>query len=42
LIYVVALAVAFVSAPAALAIVGLVAVYYVVERTPAVGQPTRQ
>jgi uncharacterized membrane protein len=42
LIYILALAVALVSAPAALVIVGLVAVYYVVERTPAVGQPTRQ
>jgi uncharacterized membrane protein len=34
LAYLVAIAVAFVSAPAALAIIGLVAVYYVVERTP--------
>jgi len=32
--YVVAIAVAFVSAPAALAIVGLAAVYYIFERTP--------
>jgi len=34
LAYLVAIGVAFVSAPAALAIVGLVAVYYVFERTP--------
>jgi uncharacterized membrane protein len=34
LAYLVAIAVAFISAPAALAIIGLVAVYYVVERTP--------
>jgi uncharacterized membrane protein len=40
LLYVVAIALAFVSAPAALAIIGLVAVYYVFERTPAVGRPT--
>jgi len=32
--YLVAIAVAFVSAPAALAIVGLAAVYYIFERTP--------
>ena len=37
LVYVVAIATAFVSAPAALAIIGLVAVYYVFERTPAGG-----
>jgi len=42
LVYVVALGVALVSAPGALAIVGLVAAYYIVERTPAMGQPTRQ
>ncbi len=41
-VYVVALAVGFVSAPAALAIVGLVAVYYMVDRAPIAGQPTRQ
>ena len=35
LIYVIAIAVAVLSAPAALAIVGLVAVYYIFERTPA-------
>jgi uncharacterized membrane protein len=35
LVYVVAIAVAFVSAPAALAIIGLMAVYYIFERTPA-------
>ena len=34
--YLVAIAVAFVSAPASLAIVGLVAVYYIFERTPQV------
>jgi len=37
LVYVVAIAVAFVSAPAALAIIGLMAVYYIFERTPAAG-----
>jgi uncharacterized membrane protein len=42
LIYIVAVVVALVSAPVALVIVGLVAVYYIVERTPTVGQPTRQ
>jgi hypothetical protein len=31
--------VAFISAPAALLIVGLVAVYYIFERTPAAGSP---
>lgn len=36
LAYVVAIGVAFVSAPAALAIIGLVAVYYIFERTPTV------
>jgi uncharacterized membrane protein len=35
LVYVVAIAVAFISAPAALAIIGAVAVYYIFERTPA-------
>jgi uncharacterized membrane protein len=35
LVYVVAIAVAFVSAPAALAIIGLMDVYYIFERTPA-------
>jgi uncharacterized membrane protein len=39
LVYVVAIAVAFVSAPAALAIIGLVAVYYIAERTPAAERP---
>jgi uncharacterized membrane protein len=34
-LYLVAIAVAFVSAPAALIIVGLIAVYYIFERTPA-------
>jgi len=34
--YLVAIAVAFVSAPAALAIVGLAAIYYIFERTPQV------
>jgi uncharacterized membrane protein len=33
--YIVAIAVAFISAPAALAVVGLVAAYYIFERTPA-------
>ncbi len=34
LVYLLAIGVAFISAPAALAIIGLVAVYYVFERTP--------
>jgi uncharacterized membrane protein len=34
-IYLLAIAVAFVSAPAALAIIGVVAVYYIFQRTPA-------
>lgn len=34
LVYLVAIAVAFVSAPAALAIIGVVAVYYIFQRTP--------
>jgi uncharacterized membrane protein len=38
-LYLVALAVAFVSAPAALVIVGLIAVYYIFERTPAAQRP---
>jgi uncharacterized membrane protein len=39
--YLVAIVVAFVSAPAALAIVGLAAVYYVFERTPQPERPDR-
>jgi uncharacterized membrane protein len=39
LVYVVTIGVAFLSAPAALAIIGLVAVYYVFERIPAVAGP---
>jgi len=35
LIYIFAIAVSFVSAPATLAIIGIVALYYIVERTPA-------
>jgi uncharacterized membrane protein len=35
LVYVLAFAVAFISAPAALAIIGIVALYYIFERTPA-------
>jgi uncharacterized membrane protein len=35
LVYLVALAVAFISAPATLMIIGVIAVYYVFERTPA-------
>jgi uncharacterized membrane protein len=35
LIYIFAIALAFVSAPATLAIIGIVALYYIVERTPA-------
>jgi uncharacterized membrane protein len=38
-LYLVALAVAFVSAPAALVIVGLIAIYYIFERTPAAQRP---
>lgn len=34
IVYVVAIAVAFISAPLALAIIGMVAVYYVFQRTP--------
>jgi hypothetical protein len=41
LIYVVAFALAFVSAPAALALIGLVAVYYIFERTPAAARRRR-
>jgi uncharacterized membrane protein len=37
LVYLVAIAVAFVSAPAALLIIALVAVYYIAERTPSRG-----
>lgn len=39
LVYIVAIALAFVSPPASLTIIGLVAVYYIVERTPAPGSP---
>jgi len=39
--YVLALAVGFLSAPLALAVVGLIAVYYIFERTPS-AYPTRQ
>jgi uncharacterized membrane protein len=39
LVYLVAIALAFVSAPAALAVIGLVAVYYIFERTPTAGRP---
>jgi TMEM175 potassium channel family protein len=35
MIYLVAIAVAFINAPAALAIIGVVAVYYIFQRTPA-------
>ena len=38
-VYLAAIALAFVSAPASLALIGLVALYYVFERTPAPGQP---
>ena len=41
LVYVVAFGLAFVSAPAALALIGLVAVYYIVERTPAARRPSQ-
>jgi uncharacterized membrane protein len=37
LVYLIVIGLAFISAPAALALVGLVAVYYVFERTPALG-----
>ena len=39
LVYLVAIAVAFVSAPAALAVNGALAVYYAFERTPPAGRP---
>lgn len=39
LIYIVAVAVAFINAPAALAIIGVVAVYCIFQRTPAVRSP---
>ena len=38
LIYLLVIALAFVSAPAALGLSGLVAAYYIAERTPAIGQ----
>jgi hypothetical protein len=38
LVYLLVVGLAFVSAPAALGLSGLVAVYYVFERTPALGQ----
>ena len=37
LVYIVAIGVAFVSAPVALAIIGVVAAYYIFQRAPAVG-----
>jgi uncharacterized membrane protein len=40
--YILALIVAFLSPQLALAIVGLIALYYIVERTPRPAQPTRQ
>jgi uncharacterized membrane protein len=40
LVYVVAFGLAFVSAPAALALIGLVALYYIFERTPAARRRT--
>jgi len=38
-VYLVAIGIAFVSAPASLGLIGLVALYYVFERTPAPGPP---
>ena len=40
LVYLVVIGLAFVSAPAALALSGLVAVYYIFERTPSLGKTT--
>src|SRR5882724_5256532 len=39
IMYLLAIALAFVSAPAALAMIGLVALYYIFERTPSVARP---
>lgn len=42
LVYIVATALAFINAPAALALIGLVAVYYIFERLPAAEGPADQ